>query len=123
MDLMHFYPTNLYGKGDNYHSSNSHVLPALLDRFHSHKLQQKDHIECWGSGNPRREFMHVDDLADASIFALDNWDPNKNNAPLDQSGEPLNWLNVGTGIDLSIKELANMIANITSFKGKLFGTR
>ena len=118
-DAISLMPTNLYGKGDNYHSSNSHVLPALLDRFHSHKLDQKNFIECWGSGNPRREFMHVDDLADASIFALENWDPNKKNAPLDQSGEPLNWLNVGTGIDLSIKELAEMIANITSFKGEI----
>ena len=63
--------------------------------------------------------MHVDDLADATIFALENWDPNKKNAPLDQSGEPLNWLNVGTGIDLSIKELAEMIADITSYKGNI----
>ena len=118
-DAITLMPTNLYGKGDNYHSSNSHVLPALLDRFHTHKLEQKDRIECWGSGNPRREFMHVDDLADASIFALDNWDPNKNDAPLDESGQPLNWLNVGTGIDLRIKELAEMIADITSFKGDI----
>ena len=118
-DAISLMPTNLYGKGDNYHPSNSHVLPAFLDRFHSHKLEQKQYIECWGSGNPRREFMHVDDLADASIFALENWDPNKNDAPLDESGEPLNWLNVGTGIDLSIKELAEMIANITSFKGDI----
>ena len=63
--------------------------------------------------------MHVDDLADASVFALENWDPSKNNAPCDKSGEPLNWLNVGTGIDLSIKELAEMIANITAFKGDI----
>ena len=118
-DAISLMPTNLYGKGDNYHASNSHVLPALLDRFHKHKLAQNDFIECWGSGNPRREFMHVDDLADASIFALNNWDPNKNDAPLDQDGEPLNWLNVGTGTDLSIRELAEMIANITSFKGKI----
>ena len=118
-DAISLMPTNLYGKGDNYHSSNSHVLPALLDRFHSHKIDQKDTIECWGSGNPRREFMHVDDLADASIFALEHWDPNKKDAPLDQLGEPLNWLNVGTGTDLSIKELAKMISNITSFKGKI----
>ena len=118
-DAISLMPTNLYGKGDNYHSSNSHVLPALLDRFHSHKLEQKEYIECWGSGNPRREFMHVDDLADASIFALENWDPNKNDAPLDQFGDPLNWINVGTGIDLSIKQLAEMIANITSFNGDI----
>ena len=118
-DAISLMPTNLYGKGDNYHSSNSHVLPALINRFHSHKLEQKAQIECWGSGNPRREFMHVDDLADASIFALENWDPNKNDAPLDQFGDPLNWINVGTGIDLSIKELAEMIANITSFSGDI----
>ncbi len=118
-DAISLMPTNLYGKGDNYHSSNSHVLPALLDRFHTHKLEQKEYIECWGSGTPRREFMHVDDLADATIFALENWDPNKQDAPLDEFGEPLNWLNVGTGIDLSLKELAEMIANITSYKGKI----
>ena len=118
-DAISLMPTNLYGKGDNYHSSNSHVLPALLDRFHSHKLEQKEFIECWGSGNPRREFLHVDDLADASIFALENWDPNKKDAPLDELGEPLNWINVGTGIDLSIKELAEIIANITSFSGDI----
>ena len=118
-DAISLMPTNLYGKGDNYHSSNSHVLPALLDRFHKHKLEQKAYIECWGSGNPRREFMHVDDLADASIFALENWDPNKKDAPLNELGEPLNWINVGTGIDLSIKELAEMIANITEYKGEI----
>ena len=118
-DAISLMPTNLYGKGDNYHPYNSHVLPALIDRFHSHKISQKDYIECWGSGNPRREFMHVDDLADASIFALENWDPNKDDAPRDQTGDPLTWLNVGTGIDLSIKELAEIIANVTSFKGKI----
>tara|TARA_Y100000589_G_scaffold330968_1_gene382424 strand:+ start:3334 stop:4332 length:999 start_codon:yes stop_codon:yes gene_type:complete len=118
-DAISLMPTNLYGQGDNYHPSNSHVLPALLNRFHLHKIDKKDYIECWGSGNPRREFMHVDDLADASIFALEKWDPNKNDAPLDESGKPLTWLNVGTGIDLSIKELAEMISDITSFKGEI----
>ena len=118
-DAISLMPTNLYGNGDNYHPFNSHVLPALIHRFHTHKLEQKKFIECWGTGNPRREFMHVDDLADASIFALDNWDPNKSDAPLDQSGEPLSWLNVGTGIDLTIKELAEMISNITSYKGEI----
>ena len=64
-------PTNLYGEGDNYHEENSHVLPALLQRFHSHKLANKNLLYCWGSGEPRREFMHVNDLAEASIFALE----------------------------------------------------
>ena len=118
-DAISLMPTNLYGKGDNYHEENSHVLPALLNRFHLHKLDLKKSIKCWGTGNPRREFMHVEDLADASIFALENWDPNKDNAPLDDSGEPLTLLNVGTGYDISIKKLAEMIADITSFKGEI----
>jgi len=118
-DAISLMPTNLYGKGDNYHPYNSHVLPALLNRFHSYKLKNSNSINCWGSGNPRREFMHVDDLAEACIFVLENWDPNNKDAPLDESGDPLTWLNVGTGVDISIKDLAKMIANITSFKGEI----
>ena len=118
-DAISLMPTNLYGKGDNYHQYNSHVLPALIDRFHSHKVAKKESIKCWGSGNPRREFMHVDDLAEASIFALENWDPNNSNAPLDDYNEPLTWLNVGTGKDITIKKLAEMIAKVTSYNGEI----
>ena len=118
-DAISLMPTNLYGKGDNYHQYNSHVLPALINRFHCHKLQKKEFLECWGSGKPRREFMHVDDLAEACIFALEKWDPNQKNAPVDEYGEPLTWLNVGTGVDISIKDLAEMISSITSYKGKI----
>ena len=118
-DAISLMPTNLYGPGDNYNQLNSHVLPALIDRFHTHKINNKKFIECWGSGEPKREFMHVDDLAEASIFALENWDPNKSNAPLNNSGESLNWLNVGTGKEISIKDLAAMIADITSYKGEI----
>ena len=118
-DAISLMPTNLYGKGDNYHKENSHVLPALLDRFHNHALENKEYIKCWGTGNPRREFMHVDDLAFACLFALENWDPNKSNAPLDEKGLPLTLLNVGLGEDISIKELAKLISDITSFKGKI----
>ena len=118
-DAISLMPTNLYGTGDNYHQYNSHVLPALINKFHSHKLAKKPFLECWGSGNPRREFMHVDDLAEACVFALERWDPNKHNAPKDDSGEPLTWLNVGTGVDISIKNLAEMIASITSYKGEI----
>ena len=118
-DAISLMPTNLYGKGDNYHRENSHVLPALIDRFHRHKLGKKDFIECWGSGNPRREFMNVDDLAEACIFALENWDPECSEAPKNELGEPLTWLNVGTGIDISIKDLAHKIKEITSFEGKI----
>jgi len=118
-DAISLMPTNLYGQGDNYNELNSHVLPALLNRFHSHKLEHKNTIKCWGSGKPRREFMHVEDLADACIFALKNWDPNNKNAPKNKFGEPLEWLNVGTGKDITIKELANMINDITLFKGNI----
>ncbi len=118
-DAISLMPTNLYGKGDNYHKKNSHVLPALIDRFHSHQKENMKSIKCWGSGEARREFMHVKDLAEASVFSLENWDPKKDNAPLDELGEPLTWLNVGTGVDITIKELAKMIADITSFEGKI----
>ena len=118
-DAISLMPTNLYGEGDNYHELNSHVLPALLNRFHYHKLQNKSYIKCWGTGNPRREFMHVDDLAEASIFVLENWNPDKKDSPLDEYGEPLNWLNVGTGVDIQIKNLAEMIAKITSYEGEI----
>ena len=118
-DAISLMPTNLYGTGDNYHQYNSHVLPALINRFHVHKLENKDFLKCWGSGKPRREFMHVNDLAEACIFALEKWDPNHSDAPLDDLGEPLTWLNVGTGVDISIKSLAEMIAVITSYEGKI----
>ena len=119
-DAISLMPTNLYGEGDNYHEFNSHVLPALLNRFHYHKLENKGFIKCWGSGNPRREFMHVEDLAEASLFALEQWDPNKKGSPRDEYGEPLTWLNVGTGVDIEIKKLAEMIADITCYTGKIF---
>ena len=118
-DAISLMPTNLYGAGDNYHEKNSHVLPALINRFHSHKLANKNLLYCWGSGKPRREFLHVNDLAEASIFALEKWDPNNKDSPRDEFGEPLTWLNVGTGIDIEIKNLAEMIADITCYKGKI----
>ena len=118
-DAISLMPTNLYGKGDNYHQINSHVLPGLLDRFHKHAQEKKDTIECWGTGRPRREFMHVDDLAQACTFALEEWDPKAKNAPLDKDGLPLTLLNVGTSKDISIKELAELIKDLTSYKGKI----
>ena len=76
-------------------------------------------VTCWGSGSPFREFLHVDDLSDAALFLLENWDPDQPNTPLDSNGDPLLLLNVGTGDDLSIKELANKIASQTKYKGKI----
>lgn len=108
-------PTNLYGPGDNFHLENSHVIPALMRRFH--EAVQGDDVEVviWGSGNPMREFLHVDDMAAASVHVM--------NLPLatyQGNTEPLlSHLNVGTGVDCSIRELAETVARVTSFKGAL----
>ena len=99
-------PTNLYGPGDNYHLENSHVLPALIRKFHEAKLQGKSEVVAWGSGSPRREFLFVDDLADACAFLL-------------KSENPPDWINVGTGIDVTIRELTELVAQATGFVGKI----
>ena len=110
-------PTNLYGPGDNYHPLNSHVLPALIRKFFEAKKNNLSSVTCWGSGEPYREFLHVDDLAKACVFALEKWDPNEKSSPKDINGDLLNFLNVGTGTDLSIKELASIIADKVGYKG------
>lgn len=99
-------PTNLYGPNDNFNLQTSHVLPALLRKFHEAKIFKKEQVEIWGTGNPKREFLHVDDLADACYFLMKNY-----------SGEQA--VNIGTGQDLSIKELAELIKSITNFEGEL----
>jgi GDP-L-fucose synthase len=116
-DAISLMPTNLYGLGDNYHPSNSHVIAALLRRFYEAHQINAPSVTCWGSGTPRREFLHVDDLAAAAVFCLKNWDPSSIEAPKDQSGEPLHYLNVGSGSDVTIKELAELIAEKIGFKG------
>jgi GDP-L-fucose synthase len=99
-------PTNLYGPGDNYHPQNSHVLPALIRRFHDAKESGAAEVGAWGTGTPKREFLHVDDLADACAFllGLDN---------------PPDWVNVGTGTDVTIKELTETVAAVVGFEGKI----
>tara|TARA_B100000212_G_scaffold120769_1_gene90424 strand:- start:12695 stop:13657 length:963 start_codon:yes stop_codon:yes gene_type:complete len=109
-DAISLMPTNLYGPGDNYHPSNSHVLPALIRRFDEATQNNCDNVTCWGSGSPMREFLHVDDLGDACVFVLEKWRP---------SIDEIQYLNVGTGVDLSIKELAEAIAMATDFKGDI----
>lgn len=104
-------PTNLYGPGDNYHPENSHVLPALIRRFHEAKESGAESVTCWGTRSPMREFLHVDDLGEACVFALENWMPSPDELP---------YLNVGTGIDLSIKDLAESIAELVNFKGDIY---
>ena len=118
-DAISLMPTNLYGPKDNYHPLNSHVIPALIQRFHKAIQNEEKVVKCWGSGKPLREFLHVDDLGNACCFALENWDPNSINAPTDKNGKKLNYLNVGSGIDYSIKYIANRIAAEFSFNGEI----
>lgn len=108
-------PTNLYGPGDNYHPENSHVVPALIRRFHEAKENKLDEVEVWGSGKPMREFLYVDDMAEASLFVH-----NLDLATFLENTEPmLSHINVGTGIDITIKELAENIMDVVGFVGKL----
>ncbi len=118
-DAISLMPTNLYGPGDNYNPLNSHVIPGLINKFHTAKEQNLDAVFCWGTGKPMREFLHVNELGSACVFALENWNPDSLNAPRDIDGKPLEILNVGTGKDLSIKDLAEMIANVIGFKGTI----
>ena len=118
-DAICLMPTNLYGPFDNYNLNSSHVLPAFIKRFHEAVSNSSQSVECWGSGTPLREFLHVDDLAEACIFALEYWDISSTNSPLDENGKPLIWLNVGSNSEISIKELANLIAKLVGYKGEI----
>ena len=99
-------PTNLYGPGDNYHLQNSHVLPALIRKFHEAKQAGAAEVVAWGTGSPMREFLHVDDLADACAFLL--------GLP-----QPPDWINVGTGTDVTIRELTETVREVVGFQGKI----
>jgi len=114
-DFRSLMPTNLYGIGDNFHLENSHVAPALMRRMHMAKEAGDAEVTIWGSGNPRREFLHVDDLADACVHVL-----KLDKAALGNVTEPMrSHLNVGTGTDVTIRELAETIAAIVGYRGKL----
>jgi len=99
-------PTNLYGINDNYHPENSHVLPALIRKFHEAKVNNKPTVNIWGSGKPLREFMFADDLADACVFLMENYND-------------LQFVNIGVGEDISIRELAELIKEVVGFQGEL----
>ncbi len=118
-DAISLMPTNLYGPGDNYHPENSHVLPALISRFHEAKKAGAESVMCWGTGSPMREFLHVDDLGNACVFALENWSALSSDAPKDDQGKSLAFLNVGTGVDLTIQQLAEAVAEAVGFKGTI----
>ena len=115
VDYRSVMPTNLYGPGDNFHPENSHVIPALISRFHRAVQDGLDEVIIWGSGSPRREFLHVDDMASASLFVL-----NLTSELYDENTDPmLSHINVGTGTDISILELAQLVAKVTGYSGKI----
>jgi len=115
LDYRSLMPTNLYGPGDSYHSENSHVVPALIRRFHEAKALQKEYVEVWGTGKPRREFLHVDDLANACEVVM-----NLDKELYEKYTEPMqSHINVGYGEDISILELAKMISQIVGYSGKI----
>ena len=118
-DAISLMPTNLYGPGDNFDLSQGHVLAALIKKFCDAKHNRNNEVICWGTGTPFREFLHVDDLARACLFILENWDPKNNQAPKDKDNKPLSFINVGTGKDISIKDLVYLIAKIVKFKGSI----
>lgn len=105
-DFISVMPTNLYGPGDNYHHENSHVLPALIRRFHEAKIQDLPKVTVWGTGRVRREFLHVDDLADACVHVM-------------QCYSDVGPVNIGTGKDVTIAELAGLIANVVGYNGSI----
>ena len=107
-------PTNLYGPGDNFDLKNSHVIPALIRRFHEAKISGADSAEVWGTGSARREFMHVDDMADGCVYLMNNFNPT---AEQNEIGDV--FVNLGTGIDLTIEELARIIMRATEFGGEI----
>jgi len=108
-------PTNLYGPGDNYHPENSHVIPALIRRFHEAKERNADSVVIWGSGTPRREFLYVDDMAEACVHVMD-----LDRSIYDAHTEPMqSHINVGTGEDVTIQELAELIGSVVGFKGQI----
>lgn len=118
-DYRSIMPTNLYGPGDNFHPANAHVLPALLARFHAAAQNGADSVTIWGSGTPRREFLHVDDLAAAAVFAM-----GLDAAAYQAETLPMrSYLNIGWGEDISIHDLAQMIAELTGFKGQIIYDR
>ena len=108
-------PTNLYGPGDNFHPENAHVIPALIRRFHHAKVNQDDEVIIWGSGKPKREFLHVDDMAAACIYVMSLSKEDVENVSLPM----LSHLNIGSGEDCSISKLTEMISTVTGFEGKL----
>ena len=115
IDYRSVMPTNLYGPGDNYHLENSHVIPALIRRFHEAKVANAPEVVIWGTGTPKREFLYVDDMAEASVFVmgLDKSVYDQNTSPMESH------INVGYGSDVTIVQLASAVAKATNYQGKI----
>ena len=105
-DFISVMPTNLYGPNDNYHPEHSHVLPALIRRFHEAKTAGAETVTCWGDGSPLREFLYVDDLANLCVFLMNNYSGNET-------------VNAGTGKELTIKQLTELVADVVGYKGRI----
>ena len=105
-DFISVMPTNLYGPNDNYHPTHSHVLPALIRRFHEAKVEGRESVTCWGDGSPLREFLYVDDLADLCVFLMNHYNGNET-------------VNAGTGKEISIRQLAEIVADVVGYQGKI----
>jgi len=118
-DAISIMPTNLYGPGDNYNPATSHVMASLIRKFYKAKKESLPAVTCWGSGSPYREFLYSDDLGSATVFLLENWDPEAINAPLNNKGVPHTFLNVGSGFEIKIKDLAKKIADLIEYKGDI----
>jgi nucleoside-diphosphate-sugar epimerase len=114
-DFRSVMPTNLYGPGDNFHPTNSHVMPAMMRRFHEAVQTGADEVAVWGTGSPRREFLHVDDMAEASLFVLNLGQE----VYAANTQAMLSHINVGSGQDVSIRELAELLAEVTGFRGRI----
>ena len=112
-------PCNLYGVGDNYNPETSHVIPALINKFYSAKKNRVKKVTCWGTGSPLREFLYVDDLAEACIFILKDWSRSENQLLFENYMKKNSWLNIGSGYEISIKSLSEMIAEIIGYQDEI----
>lgn len=118
-DAISLMPTNLYGPNDNYDENDSHVMASLIKKICNAKKNLEKSVICWGSGDPLREFMHVDDLARGILFTLENWYPEDINAPKDSNGKPLSFLNIGSGEEISIRDLSKLICKLVKYEGEI----
>ncbi|MBO8204926.1 GDP-L-fucose synthase family protein [Prochlorococcus marinus] len=118
-DAISLMPTNLYGPKDNFDIDSSHVMASLIRKFFEAKFHKHEKVLCWGTGEPLREFLYVEDFAEACIFTLKNWFPRQKNSPKEMNGKSLTRLNIGSNFEITIKELAEKISNIIGYEGQI----